>query len=198
MSDEIDSDDQRAPRESPPGGLTEDDYRSALLLVRAFVSRRFRGLAPQDVEDIASDAMVRLLRLKGDGQLDLENNPSSYLMKLAEWTATDFLRSRIRRQREVLIEPDLLPESPHTDDDVAAALDGSATAQIVRAALSEARQVGDHTAYVVVTRLLDEVDRTGSRPSNRELGRKIDVSHTAVAKALVRFQSYMKLADGDP
>ena len=98
----------------------------------------------------------------------------------------------------MLVEPELLPESPGTDDEVASALAGSATAQIVRAALGEARQVGDHTAYVVVTRLLDEVDRTGTRPSNRELARQIGVSHTAVAKALARFQSYMKLADADP
>jgi len=179
-----------------PGDLTDEDYRMALGVVGDFLRRRFVGVSQADLDDMVSEVMLRFLRLKEEGRLDASQQPASYLLRLAQWVALDFLRVRARHQRgEVLLEPDLILEPAGTDDEVAAAIDRAATAHLVRGALERARSAGDVTAFRVATCLLDEAERSGVRPSNRRVAEQLGLSHTGVAKALLRFRSYLEPAE---
>jgi DNA-directed RNA polymerase specialized sigma24 family protein len=175
-----------------PGSLSDGDFGGANRQVQAYLRGQFPGLARQDVEDISSEVMIRFLRVIADARLDAAQQPAAYLWAVCRSTALDHLRASSRRRREVLSEPALLPERPG-DDEIALAVDRSATAERVRAALAVARQRGDTTAFKVATCLLDEAARSGQRPSNRAIAAALgDISHTGVANALRRFGSYLQ------
>jgi hypothetical protein len=69
-------------------------------------------------------------------------------------------------------------------------LEAAATASAVRTVLRRVQVDGDATLFRVVTYLLDELQRTGTRPSNRQIAGAVGLSHTAVANALVRLRPY--------
>ena len=56
---------------------------------------------------------------------------------------------------------------------------------------------GDSTLFVVVTHILDHIQRTGERPSNRQTAAACGLSHTAVANALIRMRPYFEPARKD-
>ena len=60
----------------------------------------------------------------------------------------------------------------------------------MRNALLGVYQDGDSTTFHIVTFILDQLQRTGEMPSNRQTARACGVSHTAVAKSLERFRRY--------
>jgi DNA-directed RNA polymerase specialized sigma24 family protein len=177
-----------------PTDWTSEDFQRAHEAVRRFLMSRFR-LVSADADDIASDVMLRFFQLQAEGRLDSTQNPASYLLRAAQWKGLDFLRRHQRDlQREVLRDPALMPETAR-DDEIAVALEENATVTRVRRALTRTREAGDHTAYSVVTSVLDEIDRTGSRPSYRATAAELGLSHTAVGKALERFHGYLMSED---
>jgi DNA-directed RNA polymerase specialized sigma24 family protein len=175
-----------------PETLSDRDFGEANRQVRRYVRGRFRDLTVQEVEDVASEVMIRFLRVMADGRLDAARQPAGYLWAVCRSVALDHLRVLTRNRREVLSAPALLPELAG-DDDIALAIDRAATADLVRSALAVARSKGDTTAFQVATCLLDEAARSGRRPSNRAIAGKLGtISHTGVADALRRFGVYLQ------
>lgn len=160
--------------------------------LRAHLRARHPNLDGQDVEDIIETVMARLLaRITAGTWVPEPDQPKirAYLRTAVNWAAVDFYRSA-RQMRERPVPTEALHELVLSDDEAVAALSRGATIDSVRAALRRIREDGDATLFRVVTSILDHIQRTGERPSNRQTGAACGLSHTAVAKALVRLRPY--------
>ncbi len=171
-----------------PAALTGDAYRLGLQLIQRYVRARFGGQHSQDIEDISSEVMIRLIKLQQANQLDPARQPAAYLGNLIKWVALDHIKAHARGVRKNDLEATLqITDQALADDQVAGVINQSATASIVRSAMAITRGRGDHTAFRVVTAFLDLAHQTGERPTNRALAAHLHLSHTGVANALDRF-----------
>jgi DNA-directed RNA polymerase specialized sigma24 family protein len=161
------------------------------------------SLSSHDVDDIAVTVVTRLIDRVDRGDWAPDPNRKmlrSYLRRAADWAALDFFRLA-NRAHEQSMPPESMRDLVLTDDDTASALEETVTATAVREALSRVQEAGDATLFRVVTYLLDELQRTGVRPSNRQIAKACGLSHTGVADALVRgrahFEHVRRMADPD-
>jgi len=182
---------------SDPDALTSAELRAVLRLLIGFMRARYPWLSEFALEDIATDAIARVLTGARTGSIKPDGNPGGYLIRTAQNLAIDRMRAT---QREELVEPSRMPERI-SDDAAAAAIESAAVADVgvaagpadeIRRGLAKAAARGDDTACRVVAYLLDEVQTTGQMPTNREAGEELDLSHTAVSDALRRFRSYLR------
>jgi DNA-directed RNA polymerase specialized sigma24 family protein len=163
-----------------------------LQFLQRYLKMAYPTLSRQDVEDIAVNVIARLIdRIKSGKWKPVpdQRQINSYLKTGANWAVLDFFRLA-RRAHEQTVPNEAMRDLVLTDDDAVAALDRAVTTDGVRAALAQIHLSGDVTLFRVVTCLLDEIQRTGERPSNRQIASACGVSHTAVAKALVRLRPY--------
>jgi len=123
------------------------------------------------------------------GALRSDLNPTVYLLRTAEHTAIDHLRRKGRNREEVMLNEEIV-NTILTDDEVVAVFERKATAQQVYNVLTQVQQSGDATSFRVATYVFDEIQKTGRMPSNRQSAKACGLSHTAVAKALVRLRTY--------
>ena len=168
--------------------------RENLEFLRKYLHARHAGLPGADAEDIIDTVMARLIDRITSGRWVPDPNPAmlrSYLRTAADWAVVDFYRSG---RREAPVAPENLNELALSDDQTAAALTATATVAGVRAALGHIQRVRDATLFKVVTYMLDHIQRTGEQPSNRQTATACGISHTAVAKALVRMRPYFEQA----
>lgn len=168
--------------------------RENLEFLRRYLQARHTGLPSIDGEDIIDTVMARLIDRITSGRWVPDPNPlmlRSYLRTAADWAVVDFYRSR---RREAPVTPEILHELVLSDDQAAAALTATATVAGVRDALGSIQRAGDATLFKVVTSMLDHIQRTGEQPSNRQTATACGISHTAVAKALVRMRPYFEQA----
>jgi len=178
-----------------PEALTGDAYRHGLHLIQRYIRARFGGQQSQDIEDISSEVMIRLIRLQKTNQLDPARQPAAYLGNLIKWVALDHIKVHARGVRNADLEASLqITDQALADDQVAGVINQSATASIVRSAMAITRGRGDHTAFRVVTAFLDLAHQTGERPTNRALATHLQLSHTGVANALERFTKDLEKA----
>ena len=172
--------------------------RENLEFLRRYLRSTHRFVTAQDVDDITTNVMARIIGRITSGSWKPVADPAmirGYLRRAADWAVVDFYRVS-RRTHENPVPNEILRDLILTDDEAVAALDRAATVDGVRAALSRVRDSGDVTLFVVVTYLLDEIQRTGERPSNRQIAAACGLSHTAVANALVRMRPYFETARG--
>jgi DNA-directed RNA polymerase specialized sigma24 family protein len=165
-----------------------------LTFLRRFLRAAHPGLSSHDAEDIAVGVLTRLIDRVRMGEWAPQPNRrmlESYLRTAANWAVIDFFR-RANRAREQALPPEELRDLVLSDDETASALEDAATAGAVREALHRIQEQGDATLFRVVTYLLDELQRTGDRPSNRKIAKACGLSHTAVANALVRVRPYFE------
>jgi DNA-directed RNA polymerase specialized sigma24 family protein len=162
----------------------------------AFLRRHLRaahpGLSGHDAEDIAVAVLSRLMDRIHHGDWAPQSNRKmleSYLRRAADWAVLDFFR-RASRVHERSLPPESMRDLALSDDETAAALEDAATATAVREALRRIQESEDATLFRVVTYLLDALQRTGARPSNRQVARACGLSHTGVADALVRGRAF--------
>jgi DNA-directed RNA polymerase specialized sigma24 family protein len=168
--------------------------RENLEFLRRYLRARHAGLRDDDAEDIIDTLMARLIDRITSGRWVPDPHPPmlrSYLRTAADWAVVDFYRSS---RREAPVAPETLHELVLTDDQAAAALTEAATVAGIRDALSHMQRDGDATLFKVVTYMLDHIQRTGEQPSNRQTATACGISHTAVAKALVRMRPYFEQA----
>jgi DNA-directed RNA polymerase specialized sigma24 family protein len=167
-----------------------------LEFLRRYLRSRHPSLAPPDAEDITTTVLTRLIERIRARRWVPEPDPAAlrgYLRRAADWAVVDFHRLA-RRTRENPMPSEVLEDLVLSDDEAVAALSRVVTADGVRAALRRIRGSGDSTLFVVVTAMLDHIQRTGERPSNRQIAAACQLSHTAVAKALVRMRPYFAAA----
>ena len=178
-----------------PAALTGDAYRHGLHVIQRYIRARFGGQQAQDIEDISSEVMIRLIKSQRTNPLNPARQPAAYLGNLIKWVALDHIKANARGTRNTDIEAALqITDETFADDQVAAVIDQSATADLVRSAMAITRSRGDHTAFRVVTAFLDLAHQTGQRPTNRTLAAHLQLSHTGVANALQRFTKDLKQA----
>jgi len=154
--------------------------------------RRHPGLAEAEVEDLAETVMTRVIATITAGTWaprPESNMIKGYLRRAADWAVVDLYRAA-RHTHEHPVPHEVLQDLALTDDQAVAVLDQHATTDSVLAALESIRKSGDRTLFQVVTAVLDHIQRTGKQPSNREIALTCGISHTAVAKALVRMRPY--------
>lgn len=181
-----------------PAALTGDAYRQGLHLIQRYIRTRFGGQQSQDIEDISSEVMIRLIKLQQTNQLNPARQPAAYLGNLIKWVALDHIKAHARGVRNSDREATLqITDQTLADDQVAGVINQSATASIIRSAMAITRGRGDHTAFRVVTAFLDLAQQTGQRPTNRTLATRLHLSHTGVANALERFATDLKKAQTD-
>jgi len=191
------------------GDLTEQEQLELLASADnlAFLRRHLRsahpGLSSHDAEDIAVVVLARLIDRVRRG--DWAPKPDrrmleSYLRRAADWAVVDFFRAA-NRVHERSLPPESMRDLVLSDDETASALEDAATASAVRDALRRIQESEDAVLFRVVTHLLDVIQQTGARPSNRQIARACGLSHTAVANALVRgrpyFEETRRMADPD-
>jgi hypothetical protein len=194
--------------ERPPGRGTDDDgdrTRFLIGLVASSENLRFLrrhllsahpSVSPQDAEDITTKVLTRLIERIRAGEWAPEPEPRllrGYLRRAVDWAVVDFYRLA-RRTHENPVPHESLHDLALTDDQAVAALSRTATVDGVRIALRRIRESGDTTLFLVVTSVLDHIQRTGERPSNRQTAAACGISHTAVANALVRMRPYFEAA----
>jgi DNA-directed RNA polymerase specialized sigma24 family protein len=165
-----------------------------LTFLRRFLRAAHPGLSSHDAEDVAVGVLARLIDRVQKGEWTPQPNRKmleSYLRTAANWAVIDFFRLA-NRAHEQALPPEALRDLVLSDDDTASGLEDAATADAVRGALQQIQERGDATLFRVVTYLLDELQRTGDRPSNRQIAKACGLSHTAVANALVRVRPYFE------
>jgi DNA-directed RNA polymerase specialized sigma24 family protein len=168
--------------------------RENLEFLRKYLAARHAGLPAADAEDIIDTVMARLIDRITSGRWVPDPHPPmlrSYLRTAVDWAVVDFYRSG---RREAPVAPDTLHELVLSDDQAAAALTETATVAGVHDALGHIQRARDATLFKVVTYMLDHIQRTGEQPSNRQTATACGISHTAVAKALVRMRPYFAQA----
>jgi len=171
------------------GSVTAAGYQRGMNALRRYLGRRYSPPLPMaDIDEIASDAVAQLLASSQQGALSARGNPTGYLLKIASNRAVTVIRATRRAPVLDLTDPDVLTL---TDDQAAALLESSGTAETVREAMTLAYQQHDATALRVATYLLDHIQRTGEAPSNRVTASALRLSHTGVAKALHRLRDYI-------
>src|SRR3954447_8696771 len=172
-----------------------------------FLRRHLRsahpGLSSHDAEDITVAVLSRLMDRVQRGDWAPQSNRKmleSYLRRAADWAVLDFFR-RASRAHERSLPPESMRDLALSDDETASALEDEATATAVRAVLRRIQESEDATLFRVVTYLLDVLQQTGARPSNRQVAKACGLSHTGVAQALVRGRAYFEqvrnMADPD-
>ena len=171
-----------------PDALTSSDYVEIRDALHRYLFSRFSTLSMEDIEDISAETVERVLAAARKHRVRPAGNPAGYFLRVAHNVAIQ----RIRRNREMPIPPWNLPEIAVSDDDAAAAaLYRRADSAAVRSALFSAYIAKDLTVVRVVTYLLDELQETGTMPSNRKAADELELSHTGVAKARERFRKYL-------
>lgn len=159
------------------------------------LSRSYR-LSEFEAEEIAQEVIVKVLevaRSPGD-RLEEIRNPGAYLAQLARNKAIDHIRRRARG--DVELSDELSEVLPSHDDEIAALLDASANAVLVRAAMRAASEAQDHLTQRVISTWLDIADELGEVPTSRDVAKRAKVSHTSVNQALKRFKGYFPARQG--
>lgn len=152
-----------------------------------------RGLGPQDLDEVCSDAILRLIQQVQRGKLDPQRPPGAWLRVVADHLAIDALRRRARAAGVPLDEDQ--HTSASDDDELAALLDRSAAATDVRRTLREAADAGDHEIVRVVVTWLGLASANGEAPSTRDVGARLGVSHMTVQRALRAFGERLTSSD---
>jgi DNA-directed RNA polymerase specialized sigma24 family protein len=142
---------------------------------------RFPKLPDAEGEELADEAIARLIEQTRTGAVSAVKNPAAYLSTVARNLALDRMKK---------VEPlELVEDLPDSDDAIAALLDRDATAATVQMAMQAAIAAGDHLAVRVVAAWLDLAAERGE-PTSREVAKRARTSHTTVNEAIRRFRGY--------
>jgi hypothetical protein len=176
----------------PDDWWTRTDLVGLIKTLERFVLGRYPSLSSYDAEEIATEAITRVIQAAKAGRIKLEGDPTAYLVTVARHIVVDRIRSSARHTEVPVQSVEDLEMATPDDNAIAAFINRSAAAADIRRALSAARLDGDATAFRVITFVLNETERTGHMPSNRDVAGRLGLSHTGVAKALARFRSYVE------
>lgn len=164
------------------------DYEVVRDALQAFLLARFATLGPDELLDVADEALFRLFdESRRQGQALA--NPSSWLFTVAARLAID----RLRAAGKMAEGPDTQPD----DDRLAGLLDEDASRWAVEAAFARAYAAGDHVCVRIVTVWLDLAAELGYAPSSREVAERVSYSHTTVNEALARLRRYLQDVRGE-
>jgi DNA-directed RNA polymerase specialized sigma24 family protein len=198
-----------SPRNEAKRGISFDDAASGLIeassdasldpqaltilldgLVRVLRTSRFH-LSSEDAEDVAQEAVIRLVEFARTDAADRVHKPGAYLIRVAQHLAID----RARQATVSMSAPEDLETLATDDDAIAALLDADASVSLIEGAMRAAVSAGDHLAVRVVVHWLDLAQKFGEAPSSRAVAQRTGLSHTSVNKALSRFRHSLSSFD---
>jgi RNA polymerase sigma factor (sigma-70 family) len=163
-----------------------EQTRTVLELMRVWLSRR--GLSPEELDEVCSDAVLRLIDAARAGGLDPARPPGAWLRVVADHLAIDALR---RRPRSATVAFD---ERRHSlagqDERITALLEREAAREEYRAAMRSAARAGQHELVHVISTWMWLADVNGVEPSSRDVAARLGVSHTHVQRALRSFREH--------
>lgn len=162
--------------DAAPSG--EDHAAVRAGLIRALLAR-FRSLGPDELLDVVDEAVIRLLSESRRQGSELDK-PAGWLVR----TASNMAHDRVRRQAR----SGELRHEPWRDDETFQLIEAAWSSQSIRTALAQAVAAGEWTVVTVVTAWIDLASETGSAPSSRQVGQRVELSHTTVNEALNRFR----------
>ena len=153
----------------------------------ARLKSKFPEISYADAEDITATAVLRMLQqYQNNAMID---EPTAYFYKVANNLAAEWFRDRARR-KESSLPNSSIADLPMLDDQAAAAFNSVSTAADIKRVLGHILEDDDVTLFRIFTYMLDHFYRTGKGPSHRQAGEACGLSHTGVAKALVRLRRY--------
>ncbi len=149
--------------------------------------RVFPTLTVDRWEELVDLSLTRFTDRCIAGKIDRQKNPGGYLVKITQNSAIDYLRREAKRMSSGPV-----PDVAANDDAIAASVDALAGRQAVEAGLKAAWESQDDTVVRVVLAWLQvAAEHDGERPSTREVGAIVGLSHTAVSDAMNRFKTYL-------
>jgi DNA-directed RNA polymerase specialized sigma24 family protein len=158
---------------------------AVLSMVRLWLSRR--GLTADELDDVATEAVLRLLRTEKKGRLDPTRSAGGWLRVVADHLTIDKKRRRQRAGPPGVPFDEAVHGGAGDDDRLASLLDETAAASDVRSALRAAADAGETTVVRVVTAWLGLAEANGEPPTSRELADRIGISHATVQRSLRTF-----------
>jgi len=168
---------------------SQDDVQAVVGVLRQWLARR--GLQSEEVEEVAADAVLRLITAAEAERLDPARPAGAWLRVVADHLALDALQQRRRRGQTVAYD-----EQAHDlagdDDRVAALFDEWAAADDVARALRRAGDAGQHEIVRAIATWLDLAAADGEAPSSRRVAERMGVSHMTVQRALRAFRELLR------
>lgn len=150
-----------------------------------------RGLQSEDIEEVAADAVLRLITAAEAERLDPTRPAGAWLRVVADHLALDALRQRRRRGQTVAYE-EWAHDRVRDDDQVAALFDEWAAADDVARAMRRAGDSGQHEIVRAIATWLDLAAADGEAPSSRRVAERMGVSHMTVQRALRAFRKLLR------
>lgn len=154
--------------------------------LRVWLARR--GLDEDELEQVSSEAVRRLIQAAEDRRLDPSRAPGAWLRTVAEHLATDLVRKR--RPTPLMLDETSYVQQSVEDERLARMLDADAASADVLKALRRAGDEGDHQSVRVVTSWLRLAELTGEAPSTRDVKAETGLSHMTVHRAMARFSRF--------
>lgn len=168
------------------------DLHELIRTIERYVGRRYANVSSHDAEEIATEAILRVLQANKAGRLKLTGDPTGYLVAVARNIVFDRSRTWAKHSEVPVSSLESLGAENPDNSAIAEFINQDAARESIRRALATARSDGDHTTYRVITFVLNEAERTGELPSNREVASHLGLSHTGVAKSLARFRRILE------
>jgi RNA polymerase sigma factor (sigma-70 family) len=160
-----------------------EDAQLAVLLqgLGRFLGARFSALGREDVVDAVNDALVRFIAAVREGRVDPDRRPAGYLTRIAENAALD----RLRQQARETTDFDDVQERESEEAPLDALLNLLTSQAMVLELMAAARDRGEHELNMLIEAFLNLAEH-GARPTLRELGAALGVSHTEIHRRLER------------
>jgi hypothetical protein len=147
-----------------------------------FLRASFPGLPREDVVDAVDEALLRFIVAAREGKIDRQARPAAYLTTIASHNAVDVLR---RQQGEQAVEPEEIEEAVGDDDSFENLDRLLSDRETILTLMQRARDSGQHELNELMQCWLD-MDFAGQKPTLRDLGAHLQISHTEVRRRLDR------------
>lgn len=170
-------------------------YQAAVATLRLWLSRR--RLSPEDLDDVCSEAMLRLTAATRSGGLNPARPPGAWLRVVADHLAIDVLRRRARGT-PVPYDERLHSAAGAEDEQLAWLIVRLTASDQVRRAVRAAVDDGEHTLATIITTWIGMAEPPSDPPTTRDVGKRLGISHTTVHRALLAFAEYLDRDDDVP
>lgn len=162
--------------------VTSADHALVRQTLERILFVRYRTLGPDEIFDVASEAVTRLLRESRRRGVPLDN-PAGWLRTVAANIAKEKLEDLGH-----FADSD---DEPAEDDETLSVIRRLGDQDSVARALELAIADRDETTVRIISDWIDLEEELGRSPSSRHVGEKTGYSHTTVNQALARFGEYL-------
>lgn len=168
---------------------TLEELRAVLAALRTWLARR--GLSREDLEEVSSEAVYRLIRIARAQDLDPARPAGAWLRVVADRLAFDVLR---RRGGRAPVPFDESWQALGVDDEMGGALSRIASRADVDRLLAASAADGEHDVVKVMAAWLALTAANGKEATSREIGARLGISHVQAQRLKRRFEERARRA----